>query len=160
MVLSFFGTDFTANRLSYNHLKTKSYAASRFSTDLSLRHRTSSRLRRLDGHSRGNFSRTEGILPKCLRHDEVSGEAEILLPLHLRVLFQPLHQFNISRHHAVQNALRRLARLPAGIFCTGLGRQLVYESLRLPAPKPESREDRSQHQRHRPQRTGKRKVMI
>ena len=116
-------------------------------------------MRRLDGDAGRDFPRTQRVLPKSLWKCTIYRETKILLPLYLRILFQPLHQFYISCHHSVQATLRRLARLSSGIFCFGLDCQLEYEPLRLPQTKSKSRENRSQTKRHRPQRRPIRKTI-
>ena len=116
-------------------------------------------MRRLDGNAGRDFPRTQRVLPKSLWKCTIYRETKILLPLYLRILFQPLHQFYISCHHSVQATLRRLARLSSGIFCFGLDCQLEYEPLRLPQTKSKSRENRSQTKRHRSKRRPIRKII-
>ena len=57
-----------------------------------------------------------------------SGSA-ILLPLHLRILPQPLHRGAVHRVNRFQIVIGRLDRLRARLFRPGLGGQFLHEPL-------------------------------
>src|SRR3954447_998938 len=62
-----------------------------------------------------------------------SGE-EVLLPLHLRVLLQPLRDGALPDPHPLPPAARRLARLRDRLLRPGGGGERLHELLRAAAP--------------------------
>src|SRR2546423_11039705 len=69
-------------------------------------------VRRLDCNARGGLQRTARVLRQEERDVRALVSEKIPLPVHVRVLLQPLRSDNLSLRHALQTSIRRLARLP------------------------------------------------
>jgi hypothetical protein len=83
----------------------------------------------VDDHTRRGVSRAARFLPAAVEICEIAGAAKVFLPVHLRVLFQPLCRRGVSVHNAVQTSLYGLARVSRGAVCAGLGGESIHGHL-------------------------------
>ena len=101
--------------------------------------RAARRVGSVDSHTRSHLSRDAGVLPNQEPDGQYGPAAQVLLPVYLRVLLQPLRVGDLSRHHAFQAAVSGLARLSDLLIRVGLGLQLLHQHLQPPAPEHQAR---------------------
>src|SRR5450432_294576 len=96
----------------------------------------------MDRHPRGGLPRAEGVLQKEERGLPAAPSTKILLPLHLRILLQPLRRRLLPAPDRLPDALPGMARLPDLRVRAGVDRQRLHELLQPLAAGHQARERR------------------
>src|SRR5690349_519451 len=118
------------------------------------------RLHRADGRVRGGLPRAAGMVPVQERAMPAAPDAEILLPLHLRVLLQPLGDAGGPARHRLPADVCRLERVRDRVLLARVRRERLPEPLLPPAGGHHQREeaDRGDRARDRGEAPGDRDV--
>ena len=99
------------------------------SNPLAIRIVDSGCVRRMDGHPRGSISRASRILPEAVQGFAGRFAEEVLLPVYLRLLLQPLCGDLFPVPYAIQATICRLAGILISTFCAGLDLKYLHEYL-------------------------------
>src|SRR5712671_5091206 len=85
--------------------------------------------RGMDNHSRRSFPGIARLLQTEERVRSYALAAQVFLPLHLRILLQPLRCSSLSDNHPVPAHLSRLARISGFTFRAGLDCEFLHGSV-------------------------------
>src|SRR5436305_11599243 len=91
------------------------------------------RLRGVDGDARGDLPRAARVLRGTLQKRAQPAGAKVFLPVHLRILLQPLRHGLLPDPHPLPAAAGRLAGVPDRLLRPGGDRQRLHELVRTAA---------------------------
>jgi hypothetical protein len=101
--------------------------------------RPAHRVRFVDGHPRRNIPGAARMVLAPEPRLPAVGGAQVFLPVHLRVLLQPLRHRVLSLPHRLHDCRERMARLYHRRVLARLDREHVYEPVRTTPPRHQAR---------------------